>query len=138
LYAWPADGVHWRLLSANKRDIGHSGSGFPDVAAGLADLETMLAHLADLKPVYSFKGQRWSWALGLEEQVLAKSSRSFDRRVRCVAACERFIRTAPLAMVSPVLGRRRPAGLDLWDLASGVGGNVTLTPPPAGTATVKG
>jgi hypothetical protein len=138
LYARPPGGVHWRLLSANNRDAGHSGSGFPDVAACLADLETMLAHLADLKPVYSFSGQRWSWALGLGEQVVAKSSRSFDRRVRCVAACERFIRTAPLALVSPVLGRRRPARLDLWAPVAGVAGGVTLTPPPAGTAAGQG
>jgi hypothetical protein len=92
--------VHWRLLSRNNRNGGQSSSGFADVAACQSGIARLIDVLAELRPQYVLTdGKRWEWALALGEEVLARSSHSFDRRIRCVSACEWFYRTAPLATV---------------------------------------
>jgi hypothetical protein len=119
------DEVHWRLLSRNNRDGGQSSTGFADAAAcrlGLARLMDVVDHLQPQHVLAS--GNRWNWALLLGDEVLARSSHSFDRRIRCVSACEWFYRTAPLATIreglrivrggapSRSVGRPARSGLD--------------------------
>jgi hypothetical protein len=100
-YSRGEDGVHWRLLSANNRDSGQSGSSFADVASCRSALDELLKLLDMLKPSYSLvAGRRWEWRLTLDDVVLARSSRGFDRRLRCMAASEWFVRTAPVAVIS--------------------------------------
>jgi hypothetical protein len=93
-------GVRWRLLSANNRNSGQSGSSFPDVDACRSALDNLLHLLDELRPLYTASTDgRWEWMLARGDLVLARSSHSFDRRLRCVAASEWFIRMAPLATV---------------------------------------
>jgi hypothetical protein len=96
--------VHWRLLSANNRDSGQSGSGFPHVEACLSALSELLGLLSELRPQYTLTANhRWDWTLVRDDVVLARSSRSFDRRLRCIAASEWFLRTAPVAVIGAAL-----------------------------------
>ena len=96
--------VYWRLLSANNRDSGQSGSGFPHVEACQSALTELLGLLAELRPQYTLTANhRWDWTLVRDDVVLARSSRSFDRRLRCIAASEWFLRTAPVAVIGAVL-----------------------------------
>ena len=96
--------VHWRLLSANNRDSGQSGSGFPSVEACKSALNDLLGLLGELRPQYTLTANhRWDWTLIREGVVLARSSRSFDRRLRCIAASEWFLRTAPVAVIGAAL-----------------------------------
>jgi hypothetical protein len=111
--AWPAhfemyslgqDGVHWRLLSANNRGAGRSASSYPDVEACRSGLERLLGVINDLQPSHTLTfDHRWEWQLGNGDTIVARSSHSFDRRLRCVAACDWFIRTAPLAGIHSTL-----------------------------------
>lgn len=101
MYSRGGGAVYWRLLSANNRDSGHSESGFADVDACRRGLNILLDLLDELRPSYTLTADhRWEWTLARDDVVLARSSHSFDRRLRCVAASEWFIRTAPLATVS--------------------------------------
>jgi hypothetical protein len=94
------DEVHWRLLSRNNRDGGQSSSGFADAAACRLGLARLVALVDQLQPQHVLTtDNRWNWALLLGDEILARSSHSFDRRIRCVAACEWFHRTAPLATI---------------------------------------
>jgi hypothetical protein len=92
--------VRWRLLAANNRDSGQSAVDYPDVDACRAGLASLIGGLGELQPHFvSTAGQVWQWHLARGDQVLAQSSRSFDRRVRCEAACDWFIRMAPVAAI---------------------------------------
>jgi hypothetical protein len=92
--------VHWRLLSRNNRDGGQSSSGFADAAECRLGLARLMEVVDQLQPQHMLTSDnRWNWALLLGDEVLARSSHSFDRRIRCVSACEWFYRTAPLATI---------------------------------------
>jgi hypothetical protein len=98
------DGVHWRLVSANNRDSGQGGSGFPDVESCRSAIDRMLSLLGEMRPLYTLApDHRWHWTLALNDEVLAKSSRSFDRRLRCLAASQWFLRAAPNASIRGAL-----------------------------------
>lgn len=96
--------MHWRLLSANNRDSGQSGSGFPDVDACRSAIGRLLGLIGELRPLYTLApDHRWHWTLSLNDEVLARSSRSFDRRLRCVAASQWFMAAAPNASIRTAL-----------------------------------
>jgi hypothetical protein len=104
MYSRGQQGVFWRLLSANNRDSGQSGLGFPDADACRASIDRMLSLLGELRPIYTLTpDHRWHWTLALGDEVLARSSRSFDRRLRCVAASQWFLRAAPNATIRAAL-----------------------------------
>jgi len=104
MYSRGHQGVYWRLLSANNRDSGQSGRGFADADACRAAIDRMLSLLGELRPLYTLTpDHRWHWTLALGDEVLAKSSRSFDRRLRCVAASQWFLRAAPNATIRTAL-----------------------------------
>jgi hypothetical protein len=89
--------VHWRLLSRNNRVGGQSRTGFTDAAAARLGIARLLELLPQLQAQHVLTQNRWNWSLVLGDEVLARSSHSFDRRIRCIAASEWFYRTAPLA-----------------------------------------
>jgi hypothetical protein len=94
------DQVRWRLLSRNNRDGGQSSSGFADAAACRLSISRLRDVVDHLQPQHMLTADnRWNWALLLGDEILARSSHSFDRRIRCVSACEWFYRTAPLATI---------------------------------------
>jgi hypothetical protein len=98
MYSLGQGGVHWRLLSANNRSAGRSASSYPDVEACRSGLERLLSVIKDLQPSHLLSlDHRWEWQLANGDTMVARSSHSFDRRLRCVAACDWFIRMAPLA-----------------------------------------
>jgi hypothetical protein len=104
MYSRGREDVRWRLLSANNRDSGQSGSSFPDLEACRSGLERLLDLLDELKTLFTLTSDhRWHWALALDDVVMARSSRSFDRRLRCVAASQWFLRAAPTATVRTTL-----------------------------------
>jgi hypothetical protein len=126
IYSRGQDGVHWRLLSANNRDGGHSGSGFPDFDACRTALDELLGLLGELRPTYNLTADhRWDWTLVRNDLVLARSARSFDRRLRCMAASEWFLETAPTAVIRSAL---RIAPLRLTDATPGIRPPFTLQP----------
>ncbi len=104
--------VHWRLLSRNNRNGGRSITPFPDLEScqlGIARLIEVIPQVRRQQMLTA--DNRWNWALLLGQQVLARSSQSFDRRIRCAAACEWFCRAAPLATIRAgqrVVGGSRP------------------------------
>jgi hypothetical protein len=126
IYSRGPEGVHWRLLSANNRDSGHSGSSFPDVDACRTALGELLGLLGELRPTYTLTAEhRWDWTLAHHDVVLARSARSFDRRLRCMAASEWFLHTAPAAVIRTAL---RIAPLRLADATLDIRRPFTLRP----------
>ncbi|HYK27505.1 MAG TPA: hypothetical protein VEV61_06010 [Streptosporangiaceae bacterium] len=91
--------VHWRLLSRNNRDSGQSGLPFSDRKACQLGIARMIEVMPELQPQHTLTDNRWNWALQVDGEVLARSSHSFDRRIRCVAACDWFRSAAPLAAI---------------------------------------
>ena len=91
------DDVHWRLLSRNNRVGGQSRTGFADAAACRLGIARLLQLLPQLQAQHVLTQNRWNWSFVLGDEVLARSSHSFDRRIRCMAASDWFYRTAPLA-----------------------------------------
>jgi hypothetical protein len=89
--------VHWRLLSRNNRVGGQSRTGFGDAAACRLGIARLLELLPQLQAQHVLTQNRWNWSLVLGDEILARSSHSFDRRIRCIAASDWFYRTAPLA-----------------------------------------
>jgi hypothetical protein len=92
--------VHWRLLSRNNRVGGQSRTGFADAAACRLGIARLLELLPQLQAQHVLTQNRWNWSLVLGDETLARSSHSFDRRIRCIAASDWFYRTAPLAAIS--------------------------------------
>ena len=93
------DQVHWRLLSRNNRDSGQSALSFADRKSCEFGIARLIEVIDELQPQHMLTNNRWNWALLLDGQVLARSSHSFDRRIRCAAACDWFRSTAPLAAI---------------------------------------
>jgi hypothetical protein len=107
------DQVHWRLLSRNNRDGGQSSTGFADAAACRAGIARMVGLLPQMQAQHLLtKDYRWNWTLLLGDEVLARSSHSFDRRTRCIAACDWFYRAAPLAGIREGLRVVRSSAAD--------------------------
>jgi hypothetical protein len=105
--------VHWRLLSRNNRSGGRSSTGFASAAACKLGIARLVDALAELQPQHVLTADnRWNWALLLGDETLARSSHSFDRRIRCVAACDWFYRTAPEATIRDGLRVVRAAVTD--------------------------
>jgi hypothetical protein len=91
--------VHWRLLSRNNRDSGQAAFPFSDRKSCEDGIALLIESISELQPQHTLTDNRWNWALLLDGEVLAKSSHSFDRRIRCAAACDWFRGTAPLAAI---------------------------------------
>jgi hypothetical protein len=102
IYAQGSLGVRWRLLSGNNRDSGRSAVHYVDSDACLSGLRNLIELVDDLQPVHVLAADnRWEWRLCLGSVALASSSRTFDRRLRCVASSQWFVSAAPLAEVRP-------------------------------------
>jgi hypothetical protein len=90
--------VHWRLLARNYRNGGRSPFPFADRRACQLGIARLIEVIGELQAQHTRTiDNRWNWSLLLDDQVLAMSSHSFGRRIRCEAACDWFRATAPLA-----------------------------------------
>jgi hypothetical protein len=104
IYSQGALGVRWRLLSGNNRDSGRSAMYFVDAEACLSALSNLIDLVEDLAPMHVLASDnRWEWKLSLGNVALATSSRTFDRRLRCVASGQWFVAAARAAEVRPEL-----------------------------------
>jgi uncharacterized protein YegP (UPF0339 family) len=104
--------LSWRLLAANNRDVARSAEHFPDLAACLDGIRTLRANITAAAAVASRSGRAdWSWRLRVAGADLAVSSRTYQRRLQCEAACALFMSLVPDAVIDdwPATPPRRPA-----------------------------
>ena len=106
--------VRWRLLSGNHRDMGRGQRDYPDDDSCRRAISELIAMVGHLQPkLVAASGRRWEWRLTLDDDVVARSGHSFDRRSRCEQACALFVTLVPTAVHRGELrvwsNRRRPA-----------------------------
>jgi hypothetical protein len=82
----------WRLLAANNRDVARSARAYADLDACLDAVADLTARVADAVAVAARAGRAdWSWRLRLDGDDVAVSSRTYQRRLQCEAACVLFV-----------------------------------------------
>lgn len=93
--------VSWRLVAANHREVGRSAMPFTSVEEATLAIKYLQGDRGDFEKTYSSTpDHRWHWAVLFGGEVLAISIRSFDRRLRCVMAAERFLDLASNARIA--------------------------------------
>jgi hypothetical protein len=93
--------VSWRLVAANHREVGRSAMPFASVEQATLAIKYLQGDRVNFEKTYSSTpDHRWHWAVMLGGEVLAISIRSFDRRLRCVMAAERFLDLATSARIA--------------------------------------
>lgn len=92
--------LSWRLLAANNRDVARSAEHFTDLAACLAGVRHLQATIATSVAVAARSGRAdWSWRLRIDGVDVAVSSRTYQRRLQCEAACALFMSLVPAAVI---------------------------------------
>jgi uncharacterized protein YegP (UPF0339 family) len=95
----------WRLLAANNRDVARSATAYRDLDACLEAVAQLQGRIADAVAVAARAGRAdWSWRLRLDGDEVAVSSRTYQRRLQCEAACALFVvlvRDATLDVFGP-------------------------------------
>ena len=82
----------WRLLAANNRDVARSARAYSDLDACLDAVAGLQARITDAITVATRAGRAdWSWRLRIDGDDVAVSSRTYQRRLQCEAACELFV-----------------------------------------------
>jgi len=97
-----ATGIHlsWRLLAANNRDVARSAVVYGDLAYVLDSVAELQETVGNAIAVSTRSGRAdWSWRLRLDARDIAVSSRTYQRRLQCEAACALFVVLVPLAIV---------------------------------------
>jgi uncharacterized protein YegP (UPF0339 family) len=98
-------GYGWRLLAANNRDVARSARLFADVDECVVAIAALRREFDRSVPVSLRIGRsEWSWRLRLDDMDVAVSSRSYQRRLQCTAACELFLELVPQAAVADDAG----------------------------------
>lgn len=94
----------WRLLAANNRDVARSPELYVEVESCYDAIRHLRAEFGRALPAVARIGRsEWSWRLRLDEIDLVVSSRTYQRRLQCTAACDLFMELALDAAV-PELG----------------------------------
>ena len=106
--AWLVDRpglVHWRLLSANNRQLGRSAHAFPDASGALTAVARLAAALLDAEPEVVLLGRRygWGWTVTLAGEVEAISGRGYERSGLAGHALHLFLTGLPSAAQAPPL-----------------------------------
>ncbi len=82
----------WRFLAANNRDVARSAVDFGAVASCVLAAENLQRRVEDAVAVASRTGRaEWTWRLRLDAADVAVSSRTYQRRLQCEAACALFV-----------------------------------------------
>jgi uncharacterized protein YegP (UPF0339 family) len=82
----------WRLLAANNRDVARSATAYTELEACLDAIADLQARITDAVAVATRAGRAdWSWRLRLDGDDVAVSSRTYQRRLQCEAACSLFV-----------------------------------------------
>jgi hypothetical protein len=94
--------LSWRLLAANNRDVARSAVAYgrlDDTLDAVAELQEKVTNAIS---VSTRSGRAdWSWRLRLVGRDIAVSSRTYQRRLQCEAACALFVVLVPLAVLDP-------------------------------------
>jgi uncharacterized protein YegP (UPF0339 family) len=95
----------WRMLAANNRDVARSAIGYSDLAGCMKAVAELQSRVTEAVTVAARSGRAdWSWRLRLDGEDIAISSRTYQRRLQCEAACALFIglvRDATFDVVRP-------------------------------------
>ena len=103
--------LRWRLLSPNNRELGRGVEAYEDLEACILGIKQMLVELEELSLRYVLTpDNRWTWRLVGDGTAVAVSGVSFDRRLRCVDAAQRFTLVASSADVRQCRRLRRAGG----------------------------
>jgi len=82
----------WRLLAANNRDVARSATAYAELDACLDAIADLQVRITDAVAVATRAGRAdWSWRLRLDGDDVAVSSRTYQRRLQCEAACSLFV-----------------------------------------------
>ncbi len=94
-------GCGWRLLAANNRDLARSGRLFDATSECFEAIALLRAAVHEAVPVLLRVGRSdWTWRLRLDDVDLAVSSRYYQRRLQCTAACHLFIELTEQAVIA--------------------------------------
>lgn len=86
----------WRMLAANNREVARSTETFADVEECIDAVTHLQRDVCDGSVVASRSGRAdWSWRLRVAGVDLAASSRTYQRRLQCEAACALFVELVP-------------------------------------------
>jgi uncharacterized protein YegP (UPF0339 family) len=97
----PSGRFGWRLLAANNRDVARSAALFDDIEECYAAIRSLRADFDRAVPTVLRIGRsEWSWRLRLGELDVAVSSRTYQRRLQCFAACDLFMELVREASIS--------------------------------------
>jgi hypothetical protein len=90
--------IGWRLLAANNREVARSASTFDDVQSCVDAVRDLRNHVSDGLVIASRTGRAdWSWRIRIDGVDQAASSRTYQRRLQCEAACALFVELVPCA-----------------------------------------
>lgn len=110
----PVGPIRWRLLAGNRRSLGTSGSEHVDVEGAVGQLGRLMAGTERARTrllAAEGNGGQWRWELELDGELVARSSRTYLRRIECELAADQFLRLAAGASVAPeVRSFRQSAG----------------------------
>ena len=97
-----AEQVAWRLVAGNNHDLGRSPVPLSDATAArlaVVGLREALPHLVSGHAPDSRPG-RWGWQLKHEGEVLAVSSRWYERQRESRYSLQQFLAAVPVAALS--------------------------------------
>lgn len=87
--------VRWRMVAPNGRVIARSARGHASAAVCRAELDSLRARVAELRPLMGRAdgGRGWCWSLAMEGgTVVAVSARTYERLESCQISYDRFLR----------------------------------------------
>jgi hypothetical protein len=96
--AEPGARFGWRMLAANNREVARSAATFADVETCIEAVDDLHTYISGAVAVASRTGRAdWSWRLRIDGVDVAASSRTYQRRLQCEAACALFVELVPTA-----------------------------------------
>jgi hypothetical protein len=91
------------MLAANNRDVARSASAFGDVSTCVAAIAHLQRDVLAGAVIATRAGRAdWSWRLRIDGVDVAVSSRTYQRRLQCEAACALFVELVPHATLVDV------------------------------------
>lgn len=99
-----ATGFAWRFMSANNRSLARSAQTCPDVESCLAAIRILQEGLPRAVGETSRNGNgQWVWRVRLAGEVVATTTRTYQRHVRAQLMCDSFLElVAETARSAPV------------------------------------
>jgi hypothetical protein len=94
------DGVGWRLLATNNRDLGRAFSTYPDLETCRAAVRQWQSRSEQLRvTIFRFGPTSWSWRIAAGDTTVVVSSRDYHRRIQASQAGAMALALFPTAEV---------------------------------------